>query len=110
MNSDETELTLTAWWDNDDTSLRGATSGQPKTYTLSNGVFKISVNLPGASDTVFTLNPKTDKVGENSTPTPPCTEHVDIIPKTVSATNVAQICPIKAKRQFRQLYLLKRQH
>lgn len=81
MNSDETELTLTASWDNDDTSLRGATSGQPKTYTLSNGVFKISVNLPSASDTVFTLNPKTDKVGENSTPTPPCTEHVDTNPQ-----------------------------
>ncbi len=118
MNSDETELTLTAWWDNEDTSLRGATSGQPKTYTLSNGVFKISVNLPSASDTVFTLNPKTDKVGENSTPTPPCTEHVDTNPKdgkcdkcgadmpnqgeaTVQATLSAETATLKAKIELK---------
>ncbi len=118
MNSDETELTLTAWWDNDDMSLRGATSGQPKTYTLSNGVFKISVNLPSASDTVFTLNPKTDKVGESSTPTPPCTEHVDTNPKdgkcdkcgadmpgqgeaTVKATLSAEVSTIKAKIELK---------
>lgn len=118
MNSDETELTLTAWWDNDDTSLRGATSGQPKTYTLSNGVFKISVNLPSASDTVFTLNPKTDKVGESSTPKPPCTEHVDTNPKdgkcdkcgadmpgqgeaTVQATLSAEVSTIKAKIELK---------
>lgn len=118
MNSDETELTLTASWDNEDTSLRGATSGQPKTYTLSNGVFKISVNLPSASDTVFTLNPKTDKVGENSTPTPPCTEHVDTNPKdgkcdkcgadmpgqgeaTVQATLSAETATLKAKIELK---------
>lgn len=118
MNSDETELTLTASWDNEDTSLRGATSGQPKTYTLSNGVFKISVNLPSASDTVFTLNPKTDKVGENSTPTPPCTEHVDTNPKdgkcdkcgadmpgqgeaTVQATLTAEAETLKAKIELK---------
>ncbi len=118
MNSDETELTLTASWDNDDMSLRGATSGQPKTYTLSNGVFKISVNLPSASDTVFTLNPKTDKVGESSTPTPPCTEHVDTNPKdgkcdkcgadmpgqgeaTVQATLSAEVSTIKAKIELK---------
>lgn len=118
MNAEETELKLTASWDNDDTSLSGATSGQPKTYTLSNGVFKISVNLPSASDTVFTLNPKTDKVGENVTPTPPCTEHVDVNPAdgkcdncgadmpsqgevTVQATLTAETATLKAKIELK---------
>lgn len=75
-------------------------------------------SAPSASDTVFTLNPKTDKVGENSTPTPPCTEHVDTNPKdgkcdkcgadmpnqgeaTVQATLSAETATLKAKIELK---------
>lgn len=76
-------LTLTATWDNEDsnsTKLTDATSGEPKTYSLENGEYKIGISFSAGADLMFTLNPVTDKVGEDQTtkPTPPCTTgHVD---------------------------------
>lgn len=75
-------LTLTATWDDEDsnsTKLTDATSGEPKTYSLEDGEYKIGISFSAGADLMFTLNPVTDKVGEDQTtkPTPPCTEHVD---------------------------------
>ena len=75
-------LTLTATWDNEDgnaTKLTDATSGEPKMYSLEDGEYKIGISFSAGADLTFTLNPVTDKVGEDQTtkPTPPCTEHVD---------------------------------
>ena len=81
MSEDETILTLTATWDENNsnaTKLTDATSGEPKVYTASEGKFSIGVTYPGMDGQVtFTLDPVADKVGEGETPKPPCTEHVD---------------------------------
>lgn len=83
LSEDESTLTLTATWQEGDNStyLADATSGQAKTYTAADGEFTIGVNLPSAGTVNFTLNPETDKVGEEQTPEEPeepeCTEHVD---------------------------------
>ena len=83
LSEDESALTLTATWEEGDNStyLADATSGQAKTYTAADGEFTIGVNLPSAGTVNFTLNPETDKVGEEQTPEEPeepeCTEHVD---------------------------------
>ena len=83
LSEDESTLTLTATWQEGDNStyLADATSGQTKTYTAADGEFTIGVNLPSAGTVNFTLNPETDKVGEEQTPEEPeepeCTEHVD---------------------------------
>lgn len=82
MNADKTELTLTATWDESDgnaTKLRDAESGVAKTYTAEDGKFYIGVNYPDETTgkVTFTLDPVADKVGDDETVTPPCTEHVD---------------------------------
>ena len=83
LSEDESTLTLTATWQEGDNStyLADATSGQAKTYTAADGEFTIGVNLPSAGTVNFTLNPETDKVGDEQTPEEPeepeCTEHVD---------------------------------
>lgn len=83
LSEDESTLTLTATWQEGDNStyLADATSGQAKTYTAADGEFTIGVNLPSAGTVNFTLNPETDKVGEEQTPgepeEPECAEHVD---------------------------------
>ena len=83
LSGDESTLTLTATWQEGDNStyLADATSGQAKTYTAADGEFTIGVNLPSAGTVNFTLNPETDKVGEEQTPEEPeepeCAEHVD---------------------------------
>lgn len=83
LSEDESTLALTATWQEGDNStyLADATSGQAKTYTATDGEFTIGVNLPSAGTVNFTLNPETDKVGEEQTPEEPeepeCTEHVD---------------------------------
>ena len=83
LSEDESALTLTATWEEGDNStyLADATSGQAKTYTATDGEFTIGVNLPSAGTINFTLNPETDKVGDEQTPEEPeepeCTEHVD---------------------------------
>ena len=65
--------------DSNSTKLTDATSGEPKTYSLEDGEYKIGISFSAGADLMFTLNPVTDKVGEDQTtkPTPPCTEHVD---------------------------------
>ncbi len=82
MSADETTLTLTAEWDEDDSNamkLTDAVSGEPKVYTASDGKFSIGVSYPGGptGQVTFTLDPVADKVGEGETSKPPCTEHVD---------------------------------
>ena len=51
-------LTLTAEWQEgeDSTSLTDAVSGQPKTYSLTDMTYNISVNLPGAGVVTFVLD------------------------------------------------------
>ncbi len=70
LSSDETTLTLNATWEDGDTALADATSGQDKTYTASSRKFTIPVDLPSASGTKFTLDLDNDKVGDGITKTP----------------------------------------
>lgn len=77
------KLTLTAAWDNNDgnaTKLTGATSGEPKTYSLEDGEYKIGVSFSAGADLTFTLDPVADKIGGTETPEKPetpCKEHID---------------------------------
>lgn len=73
-------LKLTATWDEsngDATKLTGATSGETKSYALDNGVYKIGVSFSAGVNLTFTMDPIV-KLGEDPTPTQPCTEHVDL--------------------------------
>lgn len=72
-------LKLTATWDDsnsDATKLKGAISGETKTYSLDGGVYKIGVLFASGGDLTFTLDP-TKKLSEGSTKPEPCTEHID---------------------------------
>lgn len=66
LNDTATELTLTATWSDGEniTSLADATSGEPKIYTLNDGVFSIGMNLPSAGSIIFTLNVTEDLVSQ----------------------------------------------
>lgn len=66
------DLTLTAEWQEGDNStyLADATSGAPKTYTLSNSKYTIGVVLPSAGTINFTLDPVADKVGDGEVAEP----------------------------------------
>ncbi len=65
-------LTLMAEWEEGENStyLADATSGRPKEYALTDGVYTIGVCLPSAGTINFTLDPVADKVGEGETPEP----------------------------------------
>ncbi|MCM1284548.1 MAG: hypothetical protein NC213_02750 [Acetobacter sp.] len=66
-------LKLTGYWDpnnENSTTLTDAEVGVEKLYNAENGEYKIGVDFTGVGTIWFTLNPATDKVGEN---TPPAT-------------------------------------